>query len=190
MRGFLFKWNPSEKRFVLLLGILYLSYKLIWKGDPLRGISGRKHIAKLFSGVQASDEEVGAYYNNCNNDDDNNYKYNSNNDNNNSNNVIKIIDNDTTSNNNNDDSNTEEVGAEVVEGQPQALLSSVEETQTQRPFHLEQFKTYMWNTSSPGAFVFWPLGLGLLDSAQLHVVRGGLALRAVRRGEADLLLVQ
>ena len=34
---------------VLLLGIQYLSETSIRKGNPLRGISSRKHIAKSFS---------------------------------------------------------------------------------------------------------------------------------------------
>ena len=51
-------WDPPEGisfsneflwkiRCVLFLGILYVSKKFIWKGDPLREISCRKHFAKL-----------------------------------------------------------------------------------------------------------------------------------------------
>ena len=51
-------WDPPEGtsfssdilwqiRFVLRLGILYFSDNVLWQGNPLRGISSRKHIAKF-----------------------------------------------------------------------------------------------------------------------------------------------
>ena len=49
LRGFPFQMKSFEQSDVLFLNIMQSSENLVFEGNPLRGISSRRHIAKLLA---------------------------------------------------------------------------------------------------------------------------------------------